>query len=96
MTVHFLPATTGWAPTFGGRPTALWVPIMLPLPSAPGDCLLKLVTGSPAPTTVHVQRSANLVDWEDWQTVSRDIGPSELLDAEAGITPYQFYRGIEE
>jgi len=24
-TVYYLPGTTGWGPTFGGRPTALWV-----------------------------------------------------------------------
>jgi len=31
-TVYYLPGTTGWGPTFGGRPTALWVlpnPLML-------------------------------------------------------------------
>ena len=26
MTVYYLPGTTGWGPTFGGRPTALWPP----------------------------------------------------------------------
>jgi hypothetical protein len=25
-TVYYLPGTTGWSPTFGGRPTAFWVP----------------------------------------------------------------------
>jgi hypothetical protein len=95
-TVHFLPATTGWATMFGERPTALWVPIMLTLPSVPGDYMLKLVTHSPAPATVRVQRSVNLVDWEDWQTVSRDEGPSVLQDSDASTTPYRFYRGIEE
>jgi hypothetical protein len=25
-TVYYLPGTTGWGPTFGGRPTALWPP----------------------------------------------------------------------
>jgi hypothetical protein len=27
-TVYYLPGTTGWGPTFGGRPTALWQPTM--------------------------------------------------------------------
>jgi hypothetical protein len=26
LTVYYLPGTTGWGPTFGGRPTALWLP----------------------------------------------------------------------
>jgi hypothetical protein len=25
VTVYYLPGTTGWGPTFGGRPTALWI-----------------------------------------------------------------------
>ena len=25
-TVYYLPGTTNWGPTFGGRPTALWKP----------------------------------------------------------------------
>jgi hypothetical protein len=29
-TVYYLPGTTGWGPTFGGRPTALW---LLPNPT---------------------------------------------------------------
>ena len=27
-TVYYLPATTGWGPTLGGRPTALWTPLV--------------------------------------------------------------------
>ena len=66
------------------------------LPSVSSDNPLRLVTHSPAPATVRVQRSANLVDWEDWQTVSKDSGPSQLQDAEAGSTPYRFYRLREQ
>jgi hypothetical protein len=29
VTVYYLPGKTGWGPTFGGRPTALWLPQML-------------------------------------------------------------------
>ena len=27
-TIYYLPGTTGWGPTFGGRPTALWKPLV--------------------------------------------------------------------
>lgn len=27
-TVYYLPGTTGWGPTFGGRPTVLWYPLV--------------------------------------------------------------------
>ena len=96
LVVFYRPGTPGWGPTFGDRPTALWIPLMPNLPSVASDNPLRLVTHSPAPATVRVQRSTNLLDWEDWQTVSRDSGPSELQDTEASITPYRFYRGVEE
>jgi hypothetical protein len=48
------------APTFGDRPTALWIPVMPNLPSVTADNPLRLTTHSPAPATVRVQRSANL------------------------------------
>lgn len=32
----------------------------------------------------------NLFDWEKWQTVPRDDGPSELRDLDAGTTTYRF------
>jgi hypothetical protein len=28
ITVYYLPGTTGWASTFGGQPTTLWLPLM--------------------------------------------------------------------
>jgi len=96
VTVYYLPGTVGWAHSFDNRPTALWIPITPNLDSVTEANQLRLVTHSPAPATVRVQRSANLVDWEDWRTVSRDEGPSELRDPDARTRPYRFYRGIEE
>jgi hypothetical protein len=96
VTVYYLPGTAGWSEAFAERPTALWILVTLNVPSVASDNPLRLVTHSPAPATVRVQRSTNLLDWEDWQTVSRDSGPSELRDTEADTTPYRFYRGVEE
>jgi hypothetical protein len=96
VTVYYLAGTSGWLPAYAGRPAALWVPVVLDLPSLTVDFQFRVTTSSPAPERVRVQRSVNLVDWEDWRTVTWDEGPSELLDAEAGTTPYRFYRTIEE
>jgi len=96
VTLYYLPGTTGWGAAVVDQPTALWIPVVPKLPLLTSDNPLRLVTFSPAPSTVHVQRSMNLLDWEDWQTVSRDEGPSELQDLDAGTTPYRFYRGVEE
>jgi hypothetical protein len=43
--VYYLPGTTGWGPTFGGRPTALWI---LPPPtiSCPAPLVLECANGA--------------------------------------------------
>lgn len=95
-TIYRLAGTTGWGTTFNDRPTALWIPVVPNLPSVSTDNPLRLVTHSPAPASVRVQRSDNLLDWEDWRTVTRDAGPSELQDADTTARPYRFYRAVEE
>ena len=94
--VYYLPGSMGWGTSYGGRPTALWIPLTLGGPPLTTFSPLKLLTRSPAPATLRVQRSANLRDWEDWRTVSRDQGPGELHDPDASTTPYRFYRLVEE
>jgi hypothetical protein len=94
--LYHRPATEGWAPEYVERPTALWIPLTLGDPPLAGAQPLRLRSASPAPQTVRVQRSANLMDWEDWATVSRDEGPGELHDAEAGAEARMFYRMVEE
>jgi hypothetical protein len=93
--VYYLPGSTGWGTSYGGRPTALWIPLSLGEPPLTTSSPLKLLTRSPAPATVRVQRSADLRDWEDWRTVSRDQGPGELHDPDVSTTPYRFYRLVE-
>ncbi len=96
VTAYHLPGRPGWSTTFAGKPTALWIPIRPTLPSIPADYPLRLLTSSPAPPKIQIQRSDDLQHWEDWQTISRDKGPSELQDPDAETMPYRFYRGIEQ
>jgi hypothetical protein len=44
--------------------------------------------------SVRVQRSANLRDWEDWQSVTLGAVPAELTDPDAGAVPQRFYRAV--
>ena len=38
-TVYYLPGTTGWGPTFGGRPTAVWTQLVdIPDPANRPEC----------------------------------------------------------
>jgi len=52
-----------------------------------------LVRGD-AGLSVRVQRSANLIDWEDWQTLTLGTTPSELSDLDAGAVSRRFYRAV--
>jgi hypothetical protein len=45
--------------------------------------------------TVRVQRSTNLVDWVDWQTVTLNGTVKELLDGPAAGVPFRFYRVVQ-
>jgi hypothetical protein len=96
VTVYYLPGSTGWGPAFAERLTALWVPVIPNLPSSTGIAPLRLITRSPAPATLRVQWSFDLLTWDNLQTVSRDGGPSEVSDADASGAPCRFYRGVEE
>jgi hypothetical protein len=44
---------------------------------------------------VRVQRSANLVDWEDWRIVTLDGTGCELID-ETTAASHRFYRAVED
>jgi len=43
---------------------------------------------------IRLQRSANLVDWEEWQTISLGDSPAETLDETS--VPQRFYRAVED
>jgi hypothetical protein len=94
--VFYLAGTSGWGNTFADRPTALWIPVELSLPSTSADNPLRLVTSTATPERIRVQRSRDLLDWEDWVTVTPDHGPIELEDAEVDREPHRFYRGVAE
>jgi hypothetical protein len=94
--IYYLPGTSGWSGSFAARPTAMWIRVIPATNSVTEVKPLRLLTSSPAPESVRVQRSVNLEDWDEWRTVTRDGGPSELQDNDLGTTPYRFYRGVEE
>jgi hypothetical protein len=52
-----------------------------------------LVRGQ-AGLSVRIQRSANLRDWENWQTLTLGATPGELSDLDTGANPDRFYRAV--
>jgi hypothetical protein len=60
----------------------------------PGSPFTIAVSGQ-AGSTVLLQRSANLRDWEDWVVLPLGEYPIELADPDADTSPSGFYRAVE-
>ena len=69
------------------RPSVRLEPVS---PQQPGG--FRFLVRGDAGLSVRVQRSANLHDWEDWQTLTLGATPSELSDLDAGAVSHRFYR----
>ena len=61
-------------------------------PQQPGG--FRFLVRGDAGLSVRVQRSSNLRDWEDWQTLTLGATPSELSDLDAGANSRRFYRAV--
>jgi hypothetical protein len=98
-TVYYLPGTTGWGPTYGGRPTALWVlpnPLILDFGSSFGvktngfGFLISWATNIP----VVVEASTSLADpiWSPIGTNTLTAGTSYFSDPQWTNYPGRYYR----
>jgi hypothetical protein len=64
-----------------------------PLPNfQPGTFHLRLE--GPRGMGVHIERSGDLVRWEDWQTATLSGDSTELTDDAASSLPNRFYRAV--
>jgi len=96
-TVYYLPGTTGWGPTFGGRPTALWVlPNPLILASSVGvqTNAFGFIISWATNISVVVEASANLANpaWSPLATNPLTDGWSYFSDPDWTNRPARFYR----
>jgi len=53
-----------------------------------------LLVWGPAGGSGRVQRSADLVHWADWQSITLSTQPLEIIDPDWSTTRYRFYRVI--
>jgi hypothetical protein len=99
VTVYYLPGTTGWGPTFAGRPTALWsLPYPLILNFGPSfgvqtnafGFIISWATNVP----VVVEAATNLGNpaWVSVGTNTLTSGSSYFSDPEWTNHPARFYR----
>jgi hypothetical protein len=61
-------------------------------PQQPGS--FRFLVRGDAGLSVRIQRSANLRDWENWQTLTLGATSSGLSDLDAGANPDRFYRAV--
>ncbi|MHC1767419.1 MAG: leucine-rich repeat domain-containing protein [Verrucomicrobiia bacterium] len=95
-TVYYLPGTTGWGTTFGGRPTALWLPQVQTIDGRFGVQTNRFgFTISWASDKVVVVEAADDLTKATWTPVSTNTlagGSSYFSDAEWSKYPRRFYR----
>jgi hypothetical protein len=98
-TVYYLPGTAGWEPTFGGRPTMLWVlpnPVILTMPPGFGvetdrfGFIISWATNA----SVVVEASPDLANpaWSLVSTNTLNAGSSYFNDAEWRNHSQRLYR----
>jgi hypothetical protein len=98
-TVYYLPGTTGWGPTFGGRPTASWHlpnPTILTLPPAFGlqsnSFGFRISWATNADVVVESSPTVTTPDWSPIAWVVLTDGWADFTDPDWANHPARFYR----
>jgi hypothetical protein len=96
-TAYYLPGTTGWAPTFGGIPTALWSlphPVILMTSLGVRSGQFGLTVSWTTNLNVVVEAATNLTNpiWSPLATNSLSGGTSDFKDPQWRKHPTRFYR----
>ena len=97
VTVYYLPGTTGWGSTFGGRPTAQW---LLPNPLILNNSFGVQTNGfgfiiswaTNIPVVVEACTSLANPVWSPLQTITLTNGSSYFSDPQWTDYPSRFYR----
>jgi hypothetical protein len=95
--VYYLPGTTGWGPTFGGRPTALWLlrnPLILDgsVGVQTGRLCFTISWATIVPVTVETCTDLITPEWNAIATVRLTNGVGYFSDADWANYPRRFYR----
>jgi hypothetical protein len=95
-TVYYLPGTTGWGPTFDGRPTALWNPqvqnFSLSLGQGQGRFGLTIAGTVDIPVVIEASSDLLATAWTPLQTCTLTNGLIDFIDPSSTSYPVRFYR----
>ncbi len=91
LTIYYLPGTTGWGSTFGGRPAVLWNPHATTF-NVTGGQFGFTITG-PSNAVIVVEACADLADpvWLPVSTNRLTGGVSSFSDLQSSNYPSRFY-----
>lgn len=94
--VYYLPGTTGWSATFGGRPTALWLPEVVAAEMGTADGTFGFTLNWAAGKTVVVEACTNLADpgWVPLETNRLVDGTGSFSDADGSNRVERIYRAV--
>ena len=96
MTVYYLPRTTGWGSTFGGRPTALWNPLIQTSNASWGVRTNPFgfnIVGTPSiPIVVEASTNLTSASWTSLQSCTLTNGSIYFSDPQWTNYVIRFYR----
>jgi hypothetical protein len=96
VTVYYLPGTTGWTSTLGGRPTALWYPSVLTIGTDVGlrTNRFGFTFSGTTNLAIVVEACTDLAhpNWSGVDITTLTAGSSYFSDAEWTNHPARFYR----
>ncbi len=92
LTIYYLPGTTGWSSTFGGRPAVLWNPQATTFSVTGAQFGFNLA--GPTNAVIVVEACTNLVNpvWLQVSTNTLTGGTSSFSDSQSSNYPGRFYR----
>ena len=91
-TVYYLPGTTGWGPTFGGRPALLWNPQMQGIVLQPKQFRFTITGTTNIPIVVEAGTNLATGNWTPLQTGMLTNGSMPFGDPQWTNYPARFYR----
>jgi len=95
-TVYYLPGTTGWEPTYGGRPTVLWNPqVQVDGPGfgvGPGGFTLPITGTANIPIVLEAAPDLAGAAWTPLLSVTLTNGSIQFTDSDYSNHPARFYR----
>ena len=95
-TVYYLPGTTGWGPTYAGRPTKLWNPQLqdYSFSSSPDQSHFAFTVRGTADIPLLLETSTNplAATWSPLQTCTLTNGQINFTDPGCAQYPVRFYR----